>query len=141
MLNNKSIQDIADRYTAYQQCFQHEESENPWDTAYEKAVECMDDIPKLIDDVTYLRSLIKGLQRVKVHTCTVPSSDCWYKNRVNEEFFLCPLTEGHSDRYHVLVNIEGQIKICPIKKEDVSLVGQILLLDEAHFPLINHNHK
>ncbi|HDR7922633.1 hypothetical protein [Bacillus paranthracis] len=137
MLNTKSIQDIADRYTAYQQCFQHGESENPWDKAYEKAVECMDDIPKLIDEVTYLQNLIHGLQRVRVHACTVPSSDCWYKNRINEEFFIVPLTEEHSDRYLVFANIEGQTRTCPIKKEDVSLVRSIILLDEAHLLFTN----
>ncbi|MED0951289.1 hypothetical protein P4T70_24875 [Bacillus mobilis] len=137
MLNNKSIQDMADRYTSYVQCFQNGESENPWDEASEKAVECMDDIPKLIDEVTYLQNLIHGLQRVRVHACTVPSSDCWYKNRINEEFFIVPLTEEHTDRCHVLVNIEGQIKTCPIKKEDVSLVGSIIILDEAHLLFTN----
>ncbi|MFJ8531523.1 hypothetical protein [Bacillus sp. NPDC094106] len=137
MLNKKSIQEMSDRYTAYAQCFHHRESENPWEKASEKAIECMDDIPKLIDEVTSLHNLIDGLQRVKIHSCTVKLSDCWYKNRINEEFFLVPLMEEHSDRYHVLANFENQTKICPIKKEDVSLVGTIVLFDEAHFLLNN----
>ena len=132
MLQNKTIQAMADRYTAYQKCFQHGESENHWEKAYEKEIECMDDIPRLIDEVTRFQSLMSGLQRVRVHSCTVASSECWYKNRLNEEFFLVPLTEEHSDRYHVLAYVDDQTKICPIKKEDVSLIDTIIMHDKVH---------